>query len=135
MASKYFDEIAKKINPETEAFVALSLDVIDQIHFLLKERGLSQRELAKQLGKSESEISKWLSPGHNLTLKTLAKLSVVLKKNILETPLRQFGYYDNITFHQSSKAQVFLHCGEDKDVYNYSENLKFEKQGCTIAWA
>ena len=135
MASKYFDKIGKKIAPENKAFVALSLDVIDQIHFLLKEKGMTQRELAKKLGKSESEISKWLSPGHNLTLKTLAKLSVALQAKILETPLRQHGYYHKITFQHTGNTQVLSHRITKKEDYHYTGKSTFEKQESTIAWA
>ena len=35
------------------------------------------------MGKQESEISKWLAPGHNFTLKTLARLEVALSEPVI----------------------------------------------------
>ena len=106
MASKYFDEMYQKTSPESKVFTSLSFDIIDQIHQILKDKGISQRELAKELGKSESEISKWLSPGHNLTLNTLAKISLALDKAIIETPLRNEGHYDKVSLQNKKETRI-----------------------------
>jgi len=44
---------------------------------------MSQKELASKLGKRESEVSKWLSGEHNLTVKSLLKMEAVLGKPIV----------------------------------------------------
>lgn len=88
MPSKYWDKIAKRRPAYASIFASKSLDIIDQIHFLLREKSWTQKDLAKALGKSESEISKWLSAGHNLTIKTLAKIEAELGTDVLQTPLR-----------------------------------------------
>lgn len=89
MASKYFKKLKDKISPEADIFVEKSFDIVDQIHLILKEKGITQRELAKSLGKSESEISKWLSGGHNITLRTITKLEAILESEIITTPLKE----------------------------------------------
>ncbi|MCB0566333.1 MAG: helix-turn-helix transcriptional regulator [Phaeodactylibacter sp.] len=78
MASKYFDKAAHKISPESKRFTELSFDLVDRIHALLENQNRTQRDLADKMGKQESEISKWLAPGHNFTLKTLIKLEIAL---------------------------------------------------------
>jgi transcriptional regulator with XRE-family HTH domain len=88
MPSKYWNEIKKRRPAYAERFASQSLDIIDQIHFLLQEKGWTQKDLAQALGKSESEISKWLSAGHNLTIKTVAKIEAELGTDVLQTPLR-----------------------------------------------
>lgn len=93
MASKYFDNIKGKISPETEIFVSKSLDIIDQVYYILHEKNMKPRDLAKELGKFESEVSKWLSGGHNITLKTIARLEAALNAEIITTPLRSKGTF------------------------------------------
>jgi transcriptional regulator with XRE-family HTH domain len=44
--------------------------------------------LAQKLGKTESEVSKWLSGTHNLTLKSIAKIEIALDANLLDVPAR-----------------------------------------------
>ena len=63
--------------------VALSYAVADRIYNLMKEKGMTQKELAKKLGKSESEVSTWLTGRHNFTLRTLAKVSSVFGVNVI----------------------------------------------------
>ena len=44
-----------------------------------------QRDFAKALGKTETEVSRWLSGTHNLTLATIAKMATVLGDDIITT--------------------------------------------------
>jgi len=88
MPSRHWKRLQDKTSPEDRRFARQSLDLVDELHFVLREKGWNQKELARQLGKSESEISKWLSPAHNMTLKTVAKLEAILKVDLLLTPLR-----------------------------------------------
>lgn len=70
-------------NIEVDRFVSNSFDVVDRIHFILRKKGYTQRDLAKILNKSESEISKWMSGMYNFTLRTIASIEVKLGENIL----------------------------------------------------
>ena len=38
---------------------------------------------AKKMGKTEAEVSRWLSGTHNFTLRTISKISTVLKVNMI----------------------------------------------------
>jgi transcriptional regulator with XRE-family HTH domain len=44
---------------------------------------MEQKDLARLLGKNESEISKWITGTHNFTLKTISKNEAVLDESIL----------------------------------------------------
>ena len=79
------DQFLDSSSKETEYFVQHTLDIAYQVSSLLKSNKLSQNELSKLLGKEKSEISKWLSGNHNLTLKSISKLEAVLKKQIIFT--------------------------------------------------
>lgn len=83
MKNKRLEARRKKIPKEVDLFVKHSFDFVDRIHQILKEKGLDQKYLAKSLGKSESEISKWMTGTHNFTFKTAAKIEAVLDELIL----------------------------------------------------
>jgi transcriptional regulator with XRE-family HTH domain len=98
---------------DVEIFVDLHADLVVYINQLLREKNLSQKELADKLGKQPSEISKWLSSEHNFTLRSLAKLSAELGEPLLKVPKRKkqslFIYTSNRsvrTFTVSKKTEV-----------------------------
>jgi transcriptional regulator with XRE-family HTH domain len=86
--SKLFDKVLAKVSDETKRFVDNSIEIADQIHSILESQNKSQKDLADLMGKSESEISKWLTGTHNFTLKSLSKIEVVLNEKIVLTPLQ-----------------------------------------------
>lgn len=81
-ASAFFE---RTVNPAIEKFVDKNLDIAVQTSDYLTELGWTQKDFAKKLGKSEAEISKWLSGTHNLTLKSITKMEAVLGKDIIIT--------------------------------------------------
>jgi len=77
------ERLRQRIKPENRQFVAKNLAITEQILFLLKERDWSQKEFANRLGKHESEVSRWLSGLHNLTLESIVKMEVALGTDII----------------------------------------------------
>ena len=49
----------------------------------MASKGLTQKDLATKLGKSEAEISKWMRGTHNFTISTIKKIEVALDCEIL----------------------------------------------------
>ncbi len=45
---------------------------------------MSQKDFARLLGKTETEVSKWLSGTHNMTLATISKISCALNQDIIK---------------------------------------------------
>ncbi|HTI09700.1 MAG TPA: helix-turn-helix transcriptional regulator [Puia sp.] len=86
-------EVAKRIQQETpeevRIFTRQYTDIVLRINQLLKEKGYTQKDLAKKLNKNPSEINKWLKGNHNLTLKTIAKLEAELGEPIIYTSKEQ----------------------------------------------
>src|SRR6056297_3729212 len=74
----------KKISKDVDLYVNQSFDIVDRIHEILAKQGKEQKDLARELGKKESEISKWMSGTHNFTIKTLAKIEAVLDEPIIQ---------------------------------------------------
>lgn len=80
-------QILAETPPETHQFVRRYGELVVRIHELLEAKGWSQKDLAERMGKSPSEISKWLSGEHNFTLRSLAKLEVELGEDLIQIPV------------------------------------------------
>ena len=91
MRSKIAEQILAEAPPESSIFARLYGDIVARIHQLMLDQKVSQKDLAYRLGKSPSEISKWLNGGHNLTLKSLAKLEAELNAPIIEVPQKIYS--------------------------------------------
>ena len=72
------------LKPEYESLVNLSVEISDRIEEILNRRGISQKQFAELLGKSESEISKWMSGMHNFTIKSIVRIEAVLEEKIIQ---------------------------------------------------
>ena len=77
------NEIRSTISPETKMQMELSVAIANRIYDILEEKGMTQKEFAHLMGKTETEVSRWLSGTHNMTLATLCKISIALGENIL----------------------------------------------------
>ena len=75
--------IRQQTPPEVQKQVDLCVAIANRVYDLLEERGMSQRDLARALGKTETEVSRWLSGTHNLTIATIAKMATVLGDDII----------------------------------------------------
>ena len=78
-----FDELVARIPEETSRHHDLLVEIGARIEEILKRKGWTQSDLAKAMGKRESEISKWLGGGHNFTIATLVKIETALGESIL----------------------------------------------------
>jgi transcriptional regulator with XRE-family HTH domain len=92
MRSKIAQRIMHDTPEETKIFVKKYGDIVVRVYQILREKGLTQKELAEQMGKSQSEISKWLSGDHNFTLRSLAKLEAELGSEIIYVPKKDSFY-------------------------------------------
>jgi transcriptional regulator with XRE-family HTH domain len=77
------DWLRKNSSPEIEKLVRRNLAISDKVRGILEEEGISQKEFAEQLGKTSSEISKWLSGTHNLTMKSIIKMELILDTDLI----------------------------------------------------
>ena len=87
MASSLHEKLRERVTPEGQAFIKMSVSIVKRILELMAEKNFSKKQLAEKLGKSPSEISKWLSGMHNFTIKSLAKLENVLGASIINTEI------------------------------------------------
>ena len=78
--NNFFDDL----KPEYEVLVNMSVEISNRIEEILKTKGITQKECAELLDKSESEISKWMSGMHNFTLKSIARIETVLGDKVIK---------------------------------------------------
>lgn len=86
MRSKTVDRLLNSTPDDVKIFVDWYADLVVRINQLLREKGITKKELADKLDKKPSEISKWLNGEHNFTLRSLAKLQAELGEPLLEIP-------------------------------------------------
>jgi transcriptional regulator with XRE-family HTH domain len=100
MKKNLISDAFNKVPKENKQFVSKNLDISQQVFAILEEKGWSQIDLAKQLGKHKSDVSRMLSGLQNLTLKTITKLEAILETDIILTPMKaeqKFGAIKYIT--------------------------------------
>ena len=81
--NRIVDEFRSTISPEMKMQMELSVAIANRIYDILEKKGLTQKDFAQMMGKTETEVSRWLSGTHNLTLATLCKISVALGEDII----------------------------------------------------
>ena len=84
--NRIMDEIRSTITPEMKLQMEMSVAIANRIYEILEAKGMTQKELAQKLGKTETEVSRWLSGTHNLTLSTICKISTALGEEIVIVP-------------------------------------------------
>lgn len=115
MRSKTVDRLLKTTPNDVKIFVDLYADLVVRINDLLREKGMSKKELAEKLDKNPSEVSKWLSGEHNFTLRSVAKLQAELGERLLEVPTR--------------KAKTVYETGYSRSVHTFVAIIKNVTQG------
>lgn len=90
-------EIARPMNAEEQAamdyrcenadWLRLSVQIALKVRKVIRKKGMSQAQLASELGVTRAQISKYLSGKVNFELKTIAKLQSVLHEDIMEVNL------------------------------------------------
>lgn len=78
------DEIRCGISPEMKIQMELSVAIANRVYQILDDKGMSQKEFARLMGKTETEVSRWLSGTHNFTIATICKISAALDEEIVK---------------------------------------------------
>lgn len=81
--NKIMDQIRSTISPEMKMQMELTVAIANRIYNILETKGMSQKEFAHLMGKTETEVSRWLSGTHNLTIATICKISAALHEDVI----------------------------------------------------
>lgn len=81
---EWFKSKVEQVSPEIMTEMQLSADIIARIDKILKDKHMSQRDLARKLGKDEAVVSRWITGFPNFTLRTLSQISVALGEPLIK---------------------------------------------------
>lgn len=98
------DSIRQSTPLEMNKQVDMCVSIANRVYEILEERGMSQKDFAKLLGKTETEVSRWLSGTHNITLATIAKMAVALSDDIITTTHTQ---HKEVHYQDIASKEVF----------------------------
>ena len=82
--NRIMNEIRSTVTPEMKMQMELLVAIANRIYAILEARGMSQKDFAKLMGKTETEVSRWLSGTHNLTMATICKISTALGADVVK---------------------------------------------------
>lgn len=83
--------LSENNDPVIERLVKRNLAIALKVRNILDERGLNDNDFAKMLGKTPSEISKWLSGTHNLTQKSIIRMEIALEERLIHVePVKEY---------------------------------------------
>lgn len=81
--AQLFNECLDTVSNDVRMELDMSFALADKIDTILHEKNISQKQLAKKMGKTEAEVSRWLGGTHNFTIRTIAKISDALGVKLL----------------------------------------------------
>ena len=75
----YLNDIPADVKKEVD----WSFAIADKIEGTLQEKHISHKDLAKLMGKTEAEVSRWVGGTHNFTLRTIARISAAIGVDLI----------------------------------------------------
>lgn len=80
-------------NPEINSFIDKNLAITEKVRIAMETKNWKSLDLAKAMDKSPSEVSKWLTGMHNLTLKSITKMEIALGIDLINIePIKEVQY-------------------------------------------
>jgi transcriptional regulator with XRE-family HTH domain len=76
--SPLLQELLDEVTPLEMEQTNVKMQLAANIEDLMRSNGWSKTRFASELGKSQPEVSKWLSGAHNFTIDTLTHIAMVL---------------------------------------------------------
>ena len=83
ITNELFRQCLSAIPDEQRAEFDLSFGIAERLDTLLRQKGITQHELAARLGKRDSEVSKWLTGRHNFTTNTIARIETAVGEKLI----------------------------------------------------
>lgn len=83
VTNELFRQCLSVIPEKQRAEFELSYGIAERLDTLLKQKGITQHELARRLGKRDSEVSKWLTGRHNFTTSTIARIETAVGEKLV----------------------------------------------------
>ena len=78
----------------------------------MRSSGMNQKQLAQKMGKTESEVSEWLSGDRNFTLDTLTEIEHTLNVSLLDTNTPRYAYSEKVDKPATIVPLIFIQTKE-----------------------
>ena len=78
-----WQEELSKITPLQRATYRPSDSIAERMDQIMKNKGISKKQLSELTQRRPSEVTKWLSGSHNFTCKTIALISMALGEELV----------------------------------------------------
>ena len=125
-----WEKLKSKTEPKEWAFREHRAYLTRQILALLDRAGMSQRDLAVALGKSESFVSRLLSNRSNPTLRTIAAIAAVLNEEVIDFPDVPKVSQKFSSEHTSAEFITLLHPGYQAERYETAQIGDYLRMVC-----
>jgi len=70
-----------------ERFVDMSLDISEQLNYLIEKNNIDKKEFCRKLNISENTLLSWYSGMYDFKLSQIARIETVLNEIIIATPM------------------------------------------------
>jgi transcriptional regulator with XRE-family HTH domain len=107
MRSSVLQDLLDETPKDLRLMLKMQAQISLRVKELMREAGMSQKELAQKMEKTPAELNKWLRPGHNMTLRSISKLELALGKIILEVPKKR-PFEASADFEIKRKTRFFV---------------------------
>ena len=84
VTNELFRKCLDAVPKEQKAEFDLSFDIAERLDALLRVKGITRHELAQRMGKRDSEVSKWLTGRHNMTIATISNIESAIGDKLIE---------------------------------------------------
>jgi len=74
----------------------------------MRTGGMNQKQLAQKMGKTESEVSEWLSGDRNFTLDTLTEIEHTLNVSLIDTDRPRYAFSEKVEKQATIVPTIFL---------------------------
>lgn len=78
----------------------------------MRTSGMNQKQLAQKMGKTESEVSEWLSGDRNFTLDTLTEIEHTLNVSLIDTDKPRYAYSEKVDKQATIVPMIFIQTKE-----------------------
>lgn len=122
-------ELVQSLDPNVLRRVGDRMVIATKIADAIKRKGLTQKEFAKIMGKTESEISDWLSGDRNFTIDTLSDIGYVLNIKLLDTNITKMSVTKYVSLPYSNDiVQSFCNSSSNYSCINSNRPLSIDKK-------
>ena len=83
VTNELFRQCLSAIPLKQRAEFDLAYSIAERLDAVLKKKGITQHELARRMGKRDSEVSKWLTGRHNFTTSTIARIEEAIGDKLI----------------------------------------------------